>query len=57
MVILAAFWLFVMGLLAACGDDGGDNKDTIFTGFSGVVIAIIVIWLIVKAVKKRGNGG
>lgn len=37
-------------LLTACGD----NNDTIFTGFSGVVIAVIVIWLVIRAVKKRG---
>lgn len=41
-------------LLGACGDDGDGNGDTLFTGLSGLVIAIIVIWFVVKAIKKRG---
>ena len=27
---------------------------TLLTGFSGVVILIIVVWLVLRAMKKRG---
>jgi len=40
-------------LLAACGDDGEGNNDTLFTGLSGVVIFFIVIWLVFRAINKR----
>lgn len=43
----------LMMFLAACGDDGDGNDDTLLTGFSGLIIAAVVIWLIVRAVKKR----
>lgn len=39
-------------LLSACGDNDG-NDDTLLTGFSGVVILIIVVWLIWRALSKR----
>lgn len=48
-VMLTALLLF----LSACGEDGEGNEDTIFTGLSGVVILIIVVWLVMRAVKKR----
>jgi hypothetical protein len=32
-----------------------ENDDTLLTGFSGVVILIIVVWLVLRAMKKR-NG-
>lgn len=42
-------------LLAACGnDENGGNEDTLLTGFSGVVILAIVIWIVVRMAKKRG---
>jgi len=44
----------VMGMLAACGDDENGNEDTLLTGFSGLVILIIVIWVIARVIKKRG---
>lgn len=41
-------------LLAACGNDENGNEDTLFTGFSGVVILALVIWMVMRMVKKRG---
>jgi len=29
------------------------ENDTIWTGLSGVIIAIIVLWLIIRALRKR----
>ena len=31
-----------------------ENNDTLLTGFSGVVILAIVVWLVLRAMKKRG---
>jgi hypothetical protein len=31
-----------------------ENDDTLLTGFSGVVILVIVVWLVMRAIKKRG---
>jgi hypothetical protein len=31
-----------------------ENDDTLLTGFSGVVILVIVVWLVLRAIKKRG---
>lgn len=39
--------------LAACGEDDNGNGDTLLTGFSGVVVLALVVWLVVRAVKKR----
>lgn len=42
-------------LLAACGDEDGEgNGDTLLTGFSGLVILIIVVWLLLRAFRSRG---
>lgn len=30
------------------------EADTIWTGLSGVIIFIIVLWLVLRAIKKRG---
>jgi hypothetical protein len=30
------------------------KEDTLLTGFSGVVILVIVVWLVLRAIKKRG---
>jgi hypothetical protein len=32
-----------------------ENNDTLLTGFSGFVILVIVVWLVLRAMKKR-NG-
>jgi hypothetical protein len=37
-----------LALLAACGD--GNN--TIFTGFSGVVIFVLIVWAVLHFVRK-----
>lgn len=40
--------------LAACGDDDGEGgEDTLLTGFSGVVILALVVWFVVRTMKKR----
>jgi hypothetical protein len=49
-------WLFPVLLLcmvsmAACGNDNG-NDDTIFTGFSGVVILVLVVWFFARRSRK-----
>lgn len=51
---LVLLWAAVMGVMAACGEDGDGNDDTIWTGLSGVVVLVIVVWLIVRALRKRG---
>lgn len=44
----------VLLFLAACGnDEDGGNEDTLLTGFSGVVILAIVIWLVVRMARNR----
>ena len=43
----------VLLLLAACGNDESGNEDTLLTGFSGVVILAIIIWLVVRMARKR----
>jgi hypothetical protein len=30
------------------------KEDTLLTGFSGFVILVIVVWLVLRAIKKRG---
>lgn len=30
-----------------------ENDDTLLTGFSGVVILVLVVWLVLRAMKKR----
>lgn len=44
----------VLMLLAACGNEDGGNEDTLLTGFSGLVILAVVIWLVVRMARKRG---
>lgn len=29
------------------------NDDTLLTGFSGIVILALVVWLVLRAMKKR----
>lgn len=38
----------LLAMLAACGD----NNDTILTGFSGVLIFGLIVWLVVHFLKK-----
>ena len=44
----------VLMTFAACGNDDNGNEDTLFTGFSGVIILALVIWMVVRMAKKRG---
>jgi len=32
-----------------------ESDDTLLTGFSGVVILVLVVWLVLRAMKKRGS--
>jgi hypothetical protein len=32
-----------------------ESDDTLLTGFSGVVILVIVVWLVLRALKKRAG--
>ena len=43
--------LLCMGLMAACGGDNG-NDDTLFTGFSGVIILVLVVWFFARRSRK-----
>ncbi len=44
----------VLLFFAACGDDNdGGNEDTLFTGFSGVVILALVVWFLMRKVRNR----
>jgi len=37
-----------LALLAACGD----NNDTIFTGLSGFVILVLIVWAVLHFLRK-----
>ncbi|MGH9038989.1 MAG: hypothetical protein ACRDZ3_02035 [Acidimicrobiia bacterium] len=52
--MMLTVWTALMALMVACGDDGNGNDDTLLTGFSGVVILAIAVFLVVRAMKKRG---
>jgi hypothetical protein len=45
-------WSLLFLIMVACGEDG-NNNDTILTGFSGVLIFGIIVWIIYRAVKNR----
>lgn len=45
-------WLVAfVALMTGCGDGNGNN-DTILTGFSGVLIFGIVVWVIFRYMRK-----
>lgn len=46
---MIALWILV--LMAACGDNG--NDDTILTGFSGVIIFGIIAYVIYRYVRRK----
>lgn len=43
-------------LLAACGDDDNGNRDNIWTGVSGVVIFLLIVWALVAVIRKNRRG-
>ena len=50
----AQIWIpAVLLFLAACGGDDNGEDDTLLTGFSGVIILALVVWLIVRSMRKR----
>jgi hypothetical protein len=30
------------------------ENDTLFTGLSGVIIFLVIVWLVIRTLKKRG---
>ena len=49
------FWVALMAVLIACGgNDNGGSDDTLLTGLSGVVIVGVVVWLVVRSMRKKG---
>ena len=40
--------------MTACGNDDGGNEDTLFTGFSGVLILVLVVWFVMRKARNRG---
>ena len=49
-------WLLLLAvpaLLGACGGDGNGNDDTIWTGLSGVVIVIVIVWFVLRGMRKK----
>jgi hypothetical protein len=51
MWILPVLVLFT-ALMTACGNDDGGNGDTLFTGFSGVIILVLVVWFFARRSRK-----
>jgi hypothetical protein len=40
--------------LSACGNDDEGNEDTLFTGFSGVIILVLIVWFVMRKARNRG---
>jgi hypothetical protein len=42
--------------LSSCGNDdnGNGNEDTLFTGFSGVIILVLIVWFVMRKARNRG---
>jgi len=38
--------------MTACGNDDNGNEDTLFTGFSGVIILVLVVWFFARRSRK-----
>lgn len=51
--LVAALMPEALALMTACGENGNGGEDTLLTGLSGLVILVLVVWLVVRAVKKR----
>lgn len=50
---LQLIWIpAVLLFLAACGNDDEGNEDTLFTGLSGVVILVLIVWFFVRRSRK-----
>ncbi len=45
--------LAILSLLAACGNDGDGNDDTLLTGFSAVVILAIIVGAVLVLGRRR----
>ena len=45
--------LALLVLLAACGENGDGNTDSILTGFSGVLIFGLIVWIVYRLVRSR----
>lgn len=55
MVVRLQVWIpAVLLFLVACGDDNdGGNEDTLFTGFSGVIILVLIAWFLMRKARNR----
>ena len=40
--------------MTACGNDDNGNEDTLFTGFSGVIILVLIVWFVMRKARNRG---
>ena len=40
-------------LLSSCGNDDNGNEDTLFTGFSGVIILVLIVWFVMRKARNR----
>ena len=50
----AQLWVgAVLLLFSGCGDDDGGNEDTLFTGLSGLIILVLIVWLITRRMRNR----
>ena len=47
------WFVALMALLTACGEDGDGNNDTIWTGISGLVIVVILGVIVLRKMGKK----
>jgi hypothetical protein len=53
LVQLQLLWIpAVLLFMAACGNDDNGNEDTLFTGFSGVIILVLIVWFFARRSRK-----
>lgn len=50
---MTALLVAVLVVLTACAGDGPGNDDTIWTGLSGLVIAVVVLVLVSRWIRRR----
>lgn len=50
---MTALLVSLLMILAACEGDGPGNRDTLFTGFSALVIAVILVVVVLRWLDRR----
>lgn len=50
---MTAVLVSLLVLLAACGGDGPGNDDTLWTGLSGLVIAVLLVVVLLRWLNRR----